>query len=67
MSDLILLWMLILIPISDYPPLDTIEQLCKIDINRKVTVDRIVIVDDDEQRSFIALKIQCYKIKGKKI
>ena len=67
MSDLILLWMLIIIPITGTVPIDTIKQLCISDINRKATVERIVITEGDTDRNYLALKVKCFRIQGDKV
>lgn len=66
MPDLILLWMLIVIPITGTVPIDTIRQLCISDINRKVVVQGIVITEGDTDRNYLALKVKCFQIPGKK-
>lgn len=66
MPELILLWMLIIIPIIGTVSVDTIKQLCISDINRKATIESIVIVDEDTDKHYLALKVKCFKIKGKK-
>lgn len=66
MPELVLLWMLIVIPIIGTVPIDTLKQLCVSDIARKATVETIVIADDDTDKHYLALKIKCFQIKGKK-
>lgn len=66
MSDLILIWMLIVIPVTGTVPIDTLKQLCISDINRKAVVQRIVISDEETDKHYLALKVKCFRIPGKK-
>ncbi len=64
MGELIILWILIMIPYTGIISVDNVKALCD-GIDKKITVDEIVI-NDSEGQPHHAFQVKCFKIKGQK-
>ncbi len=62
MPNLVILWILIMIPYTGIVSVDKIKALCE-GIDKKVIVDEIVI-NDRAGNPHYAFQVKCFKIKG---